>query len=218
MKHVAMVLGTMVSVCSFACGGAGPEGPASASIAESASVTEAVAESVPAGEAVDRGAEETTFPSVTFVAARGCEGLAGTWRGQVYSRPHGGYYEFTAQIAPPREGEAGLSGSIVARSWEGTPADVAPPDACGSGYHWTVEEDAAGQLRNDGSLSFGATSWRVGEHFCGDTVTDYSLDQLEDLRPNGAGDGITKLTGFAMDGVVWTGGGLPIELTRIACE
>ena len=97
MKHVAMVLGTMVSVCSFACGGAGPEGPASASIAESASVTEAVAESVPAGEAVDRGAEETTFPSVTFVAARGCEGLAGTWRGQVYSRPHGGYYEFTAQ-------------------------------------------------------------------------------------------------------------------------
>jgi hypothetical protein len=211
MKHVAPMLGTALSLVMLACGGSSPEG------AEPAAVAEDLRESAPLTVRDEPVVDEGAAPKVSFVAARDCEGIAGTWRGQVYSEVHGGYYEFTAQIAQPDLERPELTGSMVARSWQGPAEDVAPPETCDTGFHWTVLEDAAGSLREDGSLSFDATTWRVGEHFCGDRVTNYSLDQLEELRPLGDGVHTTTLSGIVKDPVIWTDG-LPIELTRIACE
>ena len=211
MKHVATMLGTALSLVMVACGGVSPEG------AEPAATLEDRHESAPLTVRDEPVTDEGAAPRVGFVAARGCEGIAGTWRGQVYSDVHGGYYEFTAQIEQPDLARAELTGTMVARSWQGTAEDVAPPETCDTGFHWTVLEDAAGSLREDGSLSFDATTWRVGEHFCGDRVTNYSLDQLEELRPVGDGVHTTSLAGIVKDPAIWTDG-LPIELTRIACE
>jgi hypothetical protein len=163
-------------------------------------------------------AEDLTAPAVRFVPAVDCDGIGGTWRGQAYSAPHAGYYEFTLQVAQPAFGDHDLTGSIVARSWEGTPAEVVPPETCDGRYHWTVVEGAAGRVDDDGSFSFGGTSWAVGEHLCGDEVTDYSLDKLTTVVADTDSGHVTRMTGVLTDSVVWTGAGLPIELTRVACD
>jgi hypothetical protein len=159
--------------------------------------------------------EKATAVAVSFVPARECDGVGGTWRGQVYSVPHAGYYEFTAKISRPDPSRPELSGSIIARSWGGIPEDVVPPDSCEDTFHWTVVEEAAGTVAEDGSLSFAGTSWHVGEHFCGEDVTDYSLDHL-DVHPAADGDP-AHLTGIASDTAVWVNG-LGIEMTHVACE
>jgi hypothetical protein len=195
MKLVAVTLVTALSVLTFACAkGAAPGEPEPGAVAEN-----------------------TTAPAVSFVSAKDCSGIGGTWRGQVYSEPHGAYYEFTVQMAQSNAARPELSGSIVARSWAGTADDVSPPETCNGGFHWTVEENAAGELHSDGSVFFGATTWRAGESLCGDPVTDYSLDQLESLQPDGDATHVTKLTGVASDSAVWSDG-VGIELTRIACQ
>lgn len=159
----------------------------------------------------ERNANES---AVTFVPAVGCDGLAGTWRTQVYSDQHTGYYDFTLHIA----GDSKLQGSILARSWGGAKEDVTPPEECGDQFHWTVQEEAAGEVHADGTIHFGATSWQVGEHFCGTPVTDYSLDQFDMALPVGASEIGTKLVGSAWDAVVWLAPGLPVEITRTSCD
>lgn len=212
MRHVALVLAVLSCVASLSCGAAAPDDT------EAVAGTDAVEHAAPSVAMVDRAAEPTTLPAIGFVPARDCKGIGGTWRGQVYSDPHGGYYDFTLKVAQPAAGRPGLSGSIVARSWEGSREDVAPPDGCDGSYHWTVVEDAAGRLGDGGAFTFAGTSWRVGEHLCGERVTDYSFDRLTTTAPGGAVDGLTRMTGIVSDDVVWVNGGLPIDLTRVACE
>ena len=152
--------------------------------------------------------------AVTFVPAVGCDGMTGTWRTQIYSDMHRGYYDFTLHIA----GDSKLQGTILARSWGGAREDVTPPEECGDQFHWTVQQEAAGEVHADGTIHFGATSWQVGEHFCGAPVTNYSLDQFDVALPVGASEVGSKLVGSAWDAVVWVAPGMPVELTRTACE
>ncbi len=212
MKHVALVLGAISCVASFSCGAAAPGD------VEAVAGTAAEDRSEPSAQLVDRVAEATPLPAIGFVPAQGCKGIRGAWRGQVYSDPHGGYYDFTLRVTQPDPGRPELSGSIVAWSWEGGRDTVAPPDACDGSYHWTVLEDAAGRLGDDGSFAFAGTSWRVSEHLCGERVTDYSFDKLTATVPGGVVDGLTRMTGVVSDDVVWVNGGLAIDLTRVACE
>jgi hypothetical protein len=212
MRHVALVLGAVSCVATFSCGAAAPGDP------EAVAGVDALDRVEPAAATVDHVTAAAALPAIGFVPAQGCRGIGGTWRGQVYSDPHGGYYDFTLRVAEPSAGQAALAGSIVARSWEGGRDDVAPPDGCDGSYHWTVVEDAAGRIGDDGSFAFAGTSWRVGEHLCGDRVTDYSFDRLAARVPGGAVDGLTRMTGVVSDDVVWVNGGLPIDLTRVACE
>jgi hypothetical protein len=158
-------------------------------------------------------------PTVKFFAEEGCAGIAGTWRGQVYSDLHGGYYEFTLNLHDAAVGGGALTGNILARSWSGAPEDVAPPEECGNAFHWTVTEEASGQFGSDGKLTFGGErSWNESEHLCGDPVTDYSFDKFDTDVPGATADGVTRISGRVFDDVVWKAPGLPIELTRVACE
>jgi hypothetical protein len=217
MKHARAIVGTALSLITFSCGGAGAGPGELGAVAENVSDTAADPARVDEVKAAEPETAVANRPRVSFVAAAGCDdSVAGTWRGQVYSDPHGGYYEFTAKIARPTPGQSGLSGSLVARSWGGAPESVAPPDACDDdSFHWTVLEEAAGEVRDDGSVAFGGTSWSVGEHLCGERVTDYSLDHLALVHADGDD---THLHGTVSDSAVWVGDGLPIELTHIACE
>ncbi len=222
MKHVTAFLGTAVSLVVLGCSGAGPDGAEPAAVAEDIEgvpVADPVAEKPAVEEVVDRVDDRAAAPAVSFVPAQGFDGVGGTWRGQVYSEPHAGYYEFTAHIVRPSLNQPELTGSLVARSWQGTRDDVAPPDVCAEGaFHWTVVENGAGLVHDDGAVSFAGTSWAVGDHFCGERVTDYSFDHLDMVAPGGDMSDVSKLTGRASDAVVWVGAGLPIELTRISCE
>jgi hypothetical protein len=227
MKKVSAVTVVTAALWSLIVGGCGGAGAASAEGESMDRRSEDVAENVedradeaPLDEAMVTAAEKEPgeAPKVSFVAAEGCQGVAGTWRGQVYSEPHNGFYEFTAHITQPTAGNAALEGTITARSWQGGHGDVAPPDTCDSGYHWTVVERAAGSVASDGAVTFQGTDWRRDELLCGGEVTDYSPDELHDLRADGDDASTTKLTGVVSDQVVWKNGGLPIEMTRIACE
>jgi len=211
MKHIAPVLGTALSCLLFACGGA-PGGT------EPVGSVDTPATSVQKVDAVDEPVAAGSAAGVGFVPAQGCDGVTGTWRGQVFSPPHAGYYEFTLHVAEATPGGGELTGSIVARSWQGEVEDVAPPEVCGAGYHWTVAEEAAGRVREDHTLSFGGTSWKVGEHLCGERVSDYSLDQVSVVLPEGDLSSVSRLSGAVSDSVVWVGDGMPIELTRVACD
>ncbi len=223
MKLVALFVCTAVSVALVGCSGA--ETGAASSEGEGEGDRPALTPRAEVAEAPVEARDEANDeyrapapPTVSFVAAEGCAGVAGTWRGEVYSDMHGAYYELTAHVAQPSPDDAALTGSIVARSWSGEVTDVAPPDACGDGFHWTVREDARGTLEPDGSFSFLATSWTMGEQICGDAVTGYSPDRLEHLTPASDEGETSKLTGMVRDGSMWSGAGMQLELTRIACD
>jgi len=220
MKHVAWFVGTAMSVGMLGCSGAGAEGAegseeVTSETREDLASTEAAA--VDEKDPVTEKGAATDIPTVRFIAAEGCSGVAGTWRGQVFSQEHGGYYEFTAHVAQASYDDSVLSGTIVARSWGGQPSDVAPPDTCGDGFHFTVVEQAEGRVEDDGSMSFAASAWQMGERLCGGDVTDYSPDRLSSLKATDEGSAGVRLTGVVSDGALWADG-RPIEMTRIACE
>jgi hypothetical protein len=194
MKHIAPLLGVVVSCVTLACGGAvGDAGDPQSTGVESR------------GELVDTASGEA------------CQGAAGTWRGLVYSEPHSGYYDFTLHIAQPSPDAPELSGSILARSWSGSTEDVTPPETCDSGFHWTVHENAAGRVGEDGTLTFEGSDWAVGEHLCGERVENYSLDKFEVFRADDDGQG-PKLTGVITDSAVWKDAGMHVDLTRVSCR
>jgi hypothetical protein len=149
--------------------------------------------------------------AVSFIpAANTCTGVAGQWRGRVYSDWHGAYYDFTLTV---EQDGAALKGTVVAEFWDGATDEVEPPDACGQvpKQHVKVVEAASGSLA-DGTMRFASTSWRVGSHLCGERVTDYSLDRF--VVP--LADGATSSHAVASDDVVWVSG-LPVDLTRVSC-
>lgn len=202
MRHAAMILGTALSCITLSCGGAATGGVGG----------------VEPDEVAEEAQGSPVHPVQVKVAAEGCEGIGGTWLGQAYSAPHSGFYEFTAHITQPDPASPELEGSLVAHSWAGTSDDVVAPGACDGDFHWTVLEDAAGTFGEDGAVSFGGTAWRVGEHFCGEAVTDYSLDHLDLVPLSGDPSHVTTMAGVLTDGAAWAEAGLGIELTRIACD
>lgn len=195
MKHIALVVGSVVSCFAFSCGGVGPEGPD-----------------------VTGGGTTQAREDLAIHATPECQGVVGTWRGQVYSEPHAGYYDFTVRVSQPSADAPELSGTILARSWAGATEDVAPPEACNGGFHWTVVEPAVGHVADDGSLTFEGASWQVGEHFCGEEVTSYSPDKLEVVPIKDEATGRVTLSGVLTDGAVWSQTGLHIELDRVSCQ
>jgi hypothetical protein len=193
VKHIALVLGTVVSCFAFSCGGAGPE----------------AVDTTSTGATIERGD--------IAVAPGECTGVTGTWRGQVYSEPHGAFYDFTLKVTQPSPGEPELSGSILARSWEGTTEDVARPETCDGRFHWTVVEDGAGSVGEDGSIRFEGVNWQVGEHLCGEPVATYSPDKFDAVASKDETTGETTLSGIVTDGAAWSQAGLHVELTRASC-
>jgi hypothetical protein len=194
MKPIAPVVGVLVSCVTFACGGATVGDPGD-----------------PESSAV-----ETRGDFVDPVSGQTCKGVAGTWRGLVYSEPHSGFYDFSLHIAQAAPEAPALSGSILARSWSGSTDDVTPPETCDTGFHWTVNETAEGKVGDDGTVAFGGTGWEVGEHLCGDRVTNYSLDKFEVFQSEGEGQ-TAKLSGVITDSAVWKDTGMHVELTRVSC-
>jgi len=216
MKHT-LGIGALLFVLS-ACGSAA-QGGSPSEVGEGIEPAASVEDHLVTEPPLEEMSTVSTHPKVAFVAATGCEGLTGTWRAQVYSEPHVGYYEFTAHVSQPSTERASLNGTIVARSWNAAEDDVSPPDACegAEAFHWTVEEPATGGVQDDGSISFVASSWKEAEHFCGAAVTDYSPDELVGLHAAGTANETTTLVGTVQDHGVWAEG-RPIELTRISCE
>ena len=148
---------------------------------------------------------------VSFVPATACAGVAGTWRGRVYSDWHEAYYDFVLTVA---QTGSTLKGTVVAELWDATTDEVEPPNACSQArQHVKVVENASGSVDADGTMRFASTSWRVGSHLCGERVTDYSFDRFVVPLANEA----TSAHATASDEVAWVDG-LPVELTRVSCR
>jgi hypothetical protein len=191
MRHVAPVVGVLLSCVTFACGGAVGGDPQDPSV-------------------------EARSEFVDPVSGQSCAGVTGTWRGLVYSEPHTGYYDFTLHITQPAADARELEGSVLARSWSGAIEDATPPETCNEGFHWTVAENAAGSVEEDGTVMFHGTDWQVGEHLCGDRVTNYSLDKFE-VSELGDDAQSRTLSGVITDSAVWKDVGLHVDFTRVSC-
>jgi hypothetical protein len=148
---------------------------------------------------------------VAFTPAPTCGGVAGTWRGRVYSGRHGAYYDFTLHVR--QQAGSALTGTVVADFWTATPDEVDLPRACSGAQHVKVLEDASGSVDAEGTMHFDAHSWRVGSHLCGEHVRGYSPDKFEVSLATGA----PSARAVVSDDVVWTDG-LPLALTRVSCQ
>ncbi|MGO8994968.1 MAG: hypothetical protein ACLQVI_16755 [Polyangiaceae bacterium] len=157
-----------------------------------------------------RPASPSPLSPVAFVAATGCPGVGGQWRGRVFSNRHGAYYDFTLSV---RNGGSGLTGTVVAETWSGSPADVEPPNSCSGAQHVKVVEAASGSVDAGGNMRFDSQSWQVGSHLCGQRVTNYYPDKFSVPLADGA----TTAHAVVSDDKVWTDG-LPFELTRVSCQ
>jgi len=145
-----------------------------------------------------------------FVPAAACTGVAGTWRGRVYSDRHQGYYDFTLQV---RQQGASVKGTVLAEMWSGTTDAIDPPSACTGAHHATVLESASGTVGTDGAMHFNSQSWRVQDQICGEPVRAYSPDKFEVPLANG----MTSARAVVSDAAVWVDG-LPLNLTRVSCQ
>jgi hypothetical protein len=141
-----------------------------------------------------------------------CDGVAGTWRGLVYSERHGAYYDFTLAVRQPSKSSPTLVGTIVSHSWEAPLGGDVAPDTCSGDEHWTVVEDAKGTVSADGAVDFRAQSWHVASAACGTSPRKYWLDKF---RIPGA-LGVSKAEGVISDDNVWADG-LGLAFTRVAC-
>jgi hypothetical protein len=192
--------------------------PGSAGALARAPAVVAAAAQAPAPTAVPDVAAVTSPASVgspwpvAFVpAAAACPGVAGQWRGRVYSDWHGAYYDFVLTVA---QTGSTLKGKVAAEFWDATAEQVEPPNACAQArQHVKVVESASGSVDADGTMRFASSSWHVASHLCGERVTDYSVDRFEVPLADGA----TTAHAVASDDVVWVQG-TPLELTRVSCR
>jgi len=193
--------------------GPGVPSPGAARVSPSAPVVALATPTPEAPVAVGRVVVPLVPPvsPVAFTPASSCDGVAGVWRGRVYSDPHGAYYDFTLQVAERSDGT--LGGTIVSHFWDGTTDQVEPPGTCAGSQHATVVEPASGAVDANGTMRFDATSWKVSAQLCGQGVTNYRLDHVEVPLARGA----TQASAVVSDDVVWQKG-QPVAMTRVSCE
>jgi hypothetical protein len=147
---------------------------------------------------------------VDFVAATGCDGVGGQWRGRVYSTRHQAYYDFSLSV---RQSGSGLTGTVVAETWSGSTGEIEPPNQCSGSDHATILEQATGTLDAAGNMKFDSYTWREGTHFCGRKTVDYSPDRFQVPLARGA----TSASAVVSDDKVWSDG-LALQLTRVSCR
>lgn len=108
-----------------------------------------------------------------------CEdAVTGVWKSHQYAADYGDWYVFTLTIHRHPEDQSRLVGSIQAHSWTGGPQQEEPPQCAAGVWHWTVQMTAEGRVTPDGRITFGGTSWRMENAFCGRSLGagEYNVD------------------------------------------
>jgi len=153
----------------------------------------------------------TAATRALFTPVGACSGVAGTWRGRVYSNRHGGYYDFTLHVQS--QGGSALRGTVTAETWLGSTDLIEPPSTCDGALHETIQETAAGTVGPDGAMHFNSKTWHVANHACGGDMSGYSLDRFEIPLASGA----SVARAVVSDDGVWRDG-MPVDFTRVSCR